>query len=91
MERSFNAGNFIQSKDRIHRYGLDKEKDKINYYYLLSKNNIDVTIHQRLQYKEARMLEIIEKEEIPLFHLLDTDESDDDLRILINNYVSRSV
>jgi hypothetical protein len=90
LERSFNAGNFIQSKDRIHRYGLSQD-DKINYYYLLSNNNIDKTIHQRLLLKEARMMEIIEKEEIPLFHLLDDDGNNDDLRILINNYVSRSI
>jgi SNF2 family DNA or RNA helicase len=45
LERSFNAGNFIQSKDRIHRYGL---KDRVHYYYILSENNIDQTIHHRL-------------------------------------------
>lgn len=89
IERSFNAGNFIQSKDRIHRYGL-KPDDKISYYYILSKNNIDTTIHQRLQLKENRMMEIIEGEEIPLFRLLDEDGNDDDLRTLINNYASRS-
>ena len=46
LERSFNAAHFIQSKDRIHRYGLKKD-DRINDYYLLSNNNIDITVHQR--------------------------------------------
>jgi SNF2 family DNA or RNA helicase len=87
LERSFNAGNFVQSKDRIHRYGLEK---KVNYYYILSNNNIDTTIHERLIFKETRMIEIMENEEIPLFQLLDDDSEDNDLRKLIENYVSRS-
>lgn len=59
IERTFNAAHFIQSKDRIHRYGLEKG-DKINYYYLLSDNNTDRTIHNRLIFKEERMIKIIE-------------------------------
>lgn len=88
LERSFNAANFIQSKDRIHRYGLKKD-DQINYFYILSDNNIDFTIHQRLKEKEKRMMDIIEKEPIPLFKLLEeTDEID--IRALIDNYVKRT-
>jgi hypothetical protein len=91
IERSFNAGNFIQSKDRIHRYGLD-DNDEINYYYLVSDNNIDRTIHQRLMEKEKRMMEIIESEDIPLFGILDDkNASDQDIRALINNYVSNPI
>lgn len=91
LDRSFNAGNFIQSKDRIHRYGL-KPDDKINYYYILSNNNIDRTIHQRLREKEERMLRIIESESIPLFDILDTTNADyEDLRTLINNYVNQVI
>ncbi len=88
LDRNFNAGNFIQSKDRIHRYGLKKD-DKINYFYLLSDNNIDRTIHSRLIEKERRMLQIIESEPIPLFKLLDSENVDyEDMRALIKNYVS---
>jgi len=91
LDRSFNAGNFIQSKDRIHRYGLNPD-DEINYYYILSNNNIDRTIHQRLQEKEERMLRIIESESIPLFDILDTSIGDyEDLRTLINNYVNQVI
>ena len=82
LERTFNAANFIQSKDRIHRVGL---RDTVNYFYILSKNNIDTTIHQRLHEKELRMLEIIEHEPIPLFsRILGDDE--DDFKRLIQNY-----
>ena len=89
LERSFNAAHFIQSKDRIHRYGL-KNEDKIHYYYILSDNNTDFTIHQRLAEKEKRMMEIIECEQIPLFSRLDGDE-EDDIKAIINNYANRAL
>ena len=54
MERSFNAAHFIQSKDRIHRYGLEPETET-NYYYLLSEESIDEVIHDRLIEKETRL------------------------------------
>jgi SNF2 family DNA or RNA helicase len=86
LEKTFNAANFVQSKDRIHRVGLT---NTVNYYYLLSDNNIDRTIHQRLLEKERRMLAIIENEPIPLFNRI-LDEDDDDLKTLIDNYVNHS-
>jgi SNF2 family DNA or RNA helicase len=88
LERSFNAANFVQSKDRIHRYGLE-ENDKIHYYYILADNNTDFTIHQRLLDKEKRMMQIIESEPIPLFRRIDA-EDEDDIKALINNYVKRT-
>lgn len=88
LERSFNAAHFIQSKDRIHRYGL-KDSDETHYYYILSDNNTDHTIHQRLKEKEMRMMKVIESEPIPLFSRLEA-EDEDDIKALINNYVSRT-
>ena len=73
LERSFNAAHFVQSKDRIHRYGL-KEGTKTNYYYILSEDSIDETIDARLAEKEHRMNEIMESMPIPLF-----DNASDDL------------
>jgi SNF2 family DNA or RNA helicase len=91
LERSFNAAHFLQSKDRIHRYGL-KEEDEINYYYILSDNNTDHTIHQRLETKVARMMQIIENEPIPLFkRITDDTEGADDIKALIDNYVNKSI
>lgn len=89
LERTFNAAQFIQSKDRIHRFGL-KPNDKINYYFILSNNSIDLTIHERLEFKENRMNQIIENEPIPLFSLVDEDDFGyDDIKALINDYVNR--
>lgn len=76
LERNFNAAMYMQSKDRIHRYGL-KDNDIINYHFLLTKDSIDEVIHKRLIEKENRMLDIIEKEEIPLLNM-NMDEPVDD-------------
>ena len=89
MERSFNAAHFIQSKDRIHRYGL-KPNTITNYYYLLSENSIDRVIHDRLLEKEARLRDIIESMPIPLFDNIGLDTGDDDIKVLIADYVNRT-
>lgn len=91
LERTFNATHFIQSKDRIHRVGLDPDTTT-HYYYLLSRNSIDETIHQRLEEKEQRMLEIIENEEIPLFsENMDYEvDLDSDIKAIIRDYVRRT-
>ncbi|MBU8919096.1 DEAD/DEAH box helicase [Bacillus sp. FJAT-29953] len=89
IERTFNAAQFIQSKDRIHRYGL-KKTDTINYYYLISENTIDEVVHERLVFKEQRMTELIENSDIPLFRFLDEEFEEDDIKVMINNYVKRT-
>lgn len=89
MERSFNAAHFIQSKDRIHRYGL-KPGTETNYYYLLSENSVDVVIHDRLIAKERRLREIIESMPIPLFDNTELETGDEDITALIAEYVNRT-
>ena len=89
LERSFNCAHFLQSKDRIHRYGLPNDV-KTNYYYLLSKDSIDETINNRLQEKEQRMLAIIESMPIPLFdNALDENGDDNDIKAILSDYVKR--
>lgn len=90
LEKDFNATNYMQSKDRTHRYGLNPE-DKVNYYFLLSKDSIDPVIHKRVLEKERRMLEIIENNEIPLLQLNMSDEETDeyDIRAIIEDYHDR--
>lgn len=89
MERSFNAAHFIQSKDRIHRYGL-KPGTETNYYYLLSENSVDEVIHTRLIAKETRLQNIIESMPIPLFANVGLETGDDDIKALITEYVNRT-
>jgi len=88
LERSFNAAHFLQSKDRIHRYGLG-ENTVTNYYYLLSTDSVDLTIHERLTEKERRLLEIIESMPIPLFDNTIEDGGDDDIKAVLKDYARR--
>ena len=87
LERSFNCAHYMQSKDRIHRYGLPKDTET-NYYYILSEDSVDETIDSRLRIKEQRMLEMIESMPIPLFKNL-TDEGDEDIKAILTDYVKR--
>ena len=87
LERSFNCAHYLQSKDRIHRYGLPQGIDT-NYYYILSEDSVDETIDTRQKEKERRMMEIIENTPIPLF-LNTTDEGDEDIKAILNDYVRR--
>ncbi len=89
IERSFNAAHFVQSKDRIHRYGL-MPGTITNYYYILSRNTVDETIDTRLAEKEKRMTEIMESMPIPLFSNISEDLGDEDIKALIKDYVRRT-
>jgi SNF2 family DNA or RNA helicase len=93
LERNFNAAAFLQSKDRIHRYGLPPDA-KVNYYYLMAQDTVDTTIHDRLLQKEAAMMKVLESREIPLISLNmepgDAQDDTDDVRAIIRDYVKRS-
>lgn len=88
IERSFNAAHFIQSKDRIHRYGLP-DGIETNYYYLVSENSIDETIDERLSIKEKRLIEIMETMPIPLFANVTDTEGNEDVKAVIRDYARR--
>lgn len=88
LERNFDAGRYVQSKDRIHRYGLEINTIT-NYYYLITEGSIDEVIEERLTEKENLMIRVTENSEIPLFTILDEDIDKSDLKALIENYVNR--
>ena len=88
IERSFNAAHFIQSKDRIHRYGLPAGT-VTNYYYLVSGDSIDETIDERLTIKENRLIEIMESMPIPLFSNVIGEGGDDDVKAVLRDYARR--
>lgn len=66
LEYSFNLTHMLQSKDRIHRLGLDKNQYTQYYFFMLQgqegrRNTIDERIYNRLKEKEAIMLNAIER------------------------------
>lgn len=71
IDYSYNLVHLLQSKDRIHRIGLEKNQ-KTNYHFIAllfdennqieKDNSLDLHILSRLEEKEKLMLEIIEKD-----------------------------
>ncbi len=88
LERDYNASNFLQSKDRIHRVGLSLDI-VTNYYYFISKNSIDAIINNRLNIKVERMEKIID-DDIPLFSRINDSDETDIIKGLIEDYVKRT-
>ena len=90
FEKDFNAGLYMQSKDRIHRMGLPDDA-KVNYYHFITEDSIEETIHNTVLEREERMLEIIENEEIPLLNL-DFDghfEDTENIKSILEDYHAR--
>lgn len=50
LDRTFNAGQFLQSVDRIHRLGLDPAIDT-TIYFLMTRDTIDETVNGRVERK----------------------------------------
>jgi hypothetical protein len=88
LERDYNCSNFLQSKDRIHRVGLNKNQET-NYYYLLSSDSIDEVINDKLNDKVKRMEKIID-DDIPLFSIINDSDETDLIKALIDDYVRRT-
>lgn len=59
-EYSYNATHWMQSKDRIYRYGLPENIDYIDYYIFKTNFMIDDVIYNKLRLKEKIMIDIIE-------------------------------
>ena len=93
LEKDYNAANYLQSIDRIHRVGLPPDA-MVEYYFLESESSIDQEISQRLMEKHAVLKKIIDEHDIPVLSLDkdSEDNSDEEILIkrLISQYVSRS-
>ena len=72
FERNWNCAQFIQSRDRIHRVGLDMNVST-TYFYLISADTIELRVDAALQEKMNLMLDLIDSQEIPLFAEGDLD------------------
>jgi SNF2 family DNA or RNA helicase len=81
LDRSFNCGRFIQSMDRIHRIGLDKNQET-HYYFLQSTDTIDVVINSRLNEKAISMYKIIESDMPVGSQSLDGEDWEDEDELL---------
>ncbi len=86
VNRNFNAAQFIQSKDRIHRINMPNGTTA-NYIFLINKDSIDEGISDRLELKESRMLRILDSDRIRIGFLESQDcssMSDEDVKATYN-------
>lgn len=65
INRNFNAAQFIQSKDRIHRINMP-EGTTATYYFLENEDSVDIAVDEKLNKKENRMLEILDSDELKI-------------------------
>ncbi len=59
LDRTFNAAHYLQSEDRIHRFGLSPDQSTV-IEIVESPGTVDDVVRQRLQSKVARMANILE-------------------------------
>lgn len=59
LDRTFNAGQYLQSIDRIHRLGLDPD-DETRITFLLSADTIDEVVDRRVRIKAERLGEMLD-------------------------------
>ncbi|MFI2279617.1 SNF2-related protein [Nocardia beijingensis] len=95
LDRTFNAGLYLQSLDRTHRLGMDKASNP-TVTVLLADQTIDLSVHHALNTKVRNMSNVLNdpnlaRMQLPDFDeslelrdvLLDGDASTDDLRELL--------
>lgn len=73
---SYNAAQYLQSLDRIHRVG-GSEINTANYYFLQYENSVDQDIKRNLEIKANKMYSIIE-EDYEIYNLDMFEESEED-------------
>jgi SNF2 family DNA or RNA helicase len=59
LDRTFNAAHYLQSEDRIHRFGLAKDQ-KTTIEIVECIGTVDETVRERLGYKICKMAEALE-------------------------------
>jgi SNF2 family DNA or RNA helicase len=78
VDRNYNAGQYLQSEDRIHRLGL-KKNQRTSIEILSSVGSVDESVQRRLARKIAAMANVLND---PGLHIdpisLDPDKLDDD-------------
>lgn len=72
LEYSFNLTHMLQSRDRIHRLGLNQNQETNYLYYVLEgqdiyESTIDLKIYNRLNKKKDTMMQAIEEDHLPDF------------------------
>lgn len=78
LDRNFNAAQYLQSEDRIHRLGLPADQETI-IEIVECEGSVDETVRQRLEFKVGVMAGALEDSGLSIAPVpMDPDEDDDD-------------
>jgi SNF2 family DNA or RNA helicase len=84
LDRTFNAGHFLQSQDRIHRLGLP-DGTTTEFTILLSEDSIDELVDARLREKVAALGKLMDDPALVQVALPESDDSVGDQAVDIND------
>ena len=73
LDRTFNAGQYLQSVDRIHRLGL-RRGVTTNVTFILSEGTIDEAVDSRVRLKAARLAQMLNDPDLVTMALPDDEE-----------------
>jgi SNF2 family DNA or RNA helicase len=73
LDRTFNAGQYLQSEDRIHRLGLEPT-DETRITFLISAGTVDETVDRRVAGKVARLGEMLDDPDLTTLGLPDEED-----------------
>jgi SNF2 family DNA or RNA helicase len=76
LDRTFNAGHYLQSVDRIHRLGMAKGIET-RITFLVTSGTVDVTVDNRIDEKARRLGAILSDDDIATMALPDDDDYED--------------
>lgn len=63
LDRNYNAAQYMQSEDRIHRLGLE-ENTLTNIEILFAEDTVDVSVNRRLKNKINKMADVLDDDSI---------------------------
>lgn len=79
LDRNFNAAQYLQSEDRIHRLGLPPNQETI-IEIVECEGSVDETVRQRLEFKVSEMAKALEDSGLRISPVpMDPDEEHDEL------------
>jgi SNF2 family DNA or RNA helicase len=78
LDRNFNAAQYLQSEDRIHRIGLSADQETI-IEIVECADSVDETVRQRLEFKVGQMATVLNDSSLRISPILmGAEEGDDD-------------
>jgi SNF2 family DNA or RNA helicase len=72
VDRTFNAGQYLQSVDRIHRLGMENVDTRITF--LVTEGTVDQVVDRRIREKAERLGAILEDRDIATMALPDEED-----------------